>query len=143
MSSVARSEEFLLKRKMAMEMFELGFTPKEIRKKLGMSSSWVYKYCRSGRVEINWSQDEVQKLSELHAKGFSWDLIAAKLDRTQMSCRVKFCRELKKTRNSKEVVGVLRMLEWARKKTGITRASTLMNACRRADIYGRYFKEET
>lgn len=141
MSSMARNEELLLKRKKAMEMFALGFAPKEIEKELGMSDSWVYKYCHVGRTERNWSQDELQKLSELHAKGFSWDLIAAKLDRTQMSCRVKFCRELKKTRNDKEVVGVLRMLEWARTKTGITRASKLMDACRRADIYGRYFKE--
>ena len=143
MSSMARSKELLLKRKKAMEMFDLGFTHKEIKRDLGMSNSWVYKYCRVGRTEINWEEDEVELLGELHAKGSSWAVIAAKLDRTQMACRVKFCRELKKTRNDRNVVNVLKMLNWARQKTGISCASTLLDACRRADIYGRYFKEET
>lgn len=136
---MAGREELRLKRETAKQLFDFGYAPSEIRARTGMSKSWVYKYCKCGRTEINWSHAEIEQLARMREMNMGWDKIAARLDRSEMSCRVKYSRELKRTRMDVDIKNVLKMLVWAQKKAGVANAGKLLDACRRADIFERYF----
>lgn len=135
MRSVAGGEELLLMRVEALRMHAAGVDRAEICDKLGMSRSWVYKHCKSGRVESNWTQAEIDSMIEMRRRGAQWSTIAARLKRSANSCRIKWCRISR--REEPELRRILSMLVWARDKSGCRDVRKLMSACREADLYGR------
>ena len=132
---MAGGEELLLKRNEALKMCASGVEHNEIAERLGMSRSWVYKHCRTGRAEVNWTPAEIDRMISMRARGAHWSTIAARLNRSANSCRIKWCRLSR--REEPELRRIMSMLIWAREKSGCTNAWKLIRGCRKADLYGR------
>ena len=135
MRSMAGGEELLLKREEALRMHASGAPYPEIAERLGMSRSWVYKYCKKGRAEVGWTQEEIDRMAAMRRRGAHWDVIAARLNRNVNSCRIKWCRVSRM--DDPKLRRILSMLVWAREKSGCTDAGKLIVACHKADLYGR------
>ena len=135
MRSVAGGEELLLKRREALKMCASGMSYPEIAEQLEMSRSWVYKHCKKGRLETNWTQAELDQMVAMRRRGAKWSTIAARLNRNANSCRIKWCRISRQ--DDPQLRRILSMLVWARKKSGCADPWKLLTACRKADLYGR------
>ncbi len=76
-----------------------GKTGVEIASITGFGINTVWHYMRGKRVEKNWSECEMQKLTEWRLEGISYAEIAKRLRRPANSVKIKMCRHKKEVLN--------------------------------------------
>ena len=110
-----------------------GKTGKEIALITGVGINTVNKYRKDKRVEKNWTEREVQKLTNWRSEGISYAEIAMRLHRTENCVKIKMCRYRKtiKTDPQKRLA-----LHWIGKAFRMEPNPTLaLRAIRKARIF--------
>lgn len=90
-----------------------GKTGAEIAAITGFGINTVWHYMKDKRIEKNWTESELEKVTEWRAEGLSYIEIGNRLHRSANSVRIKMCRLRKEVKSDPRKRAVLYYLSKA------------------------------